>query len=72
MHSDAIGLHHPLDSVTNPGYKLLHLIQPTFFSEMAEILVRGSLTLSMEQRIFMLHKNKLTEDSFLTGKQDSF
>jgi hypothetical protein len=27
----AIGLHHPLDGVTNPKYKLLHFIQITFF-----------------------------------------
>jgi hypothetical protein len=27
-----IGLHHPLDGVTNPEYKLLHFIQLTKFS----------------------------------------
>ncbi len=26
-----IGLHHPLDGVTNPKYKLLHFIKLTFF-----------------------------------------
>jgi hypothetical protein len=26
-----IGLHHPLDGVTNPEYKLLHFIQLKFF-----------------------------------------
>jgi hypothetical protein len=28
---DLIGLHHPLDGVTNPEYKLLHFIQLTNF-----------------------------------------
>ncbi len=28
-----IGLHHPLDGITNPKYKLLHFIQLTFFSK---------------------------------------
>ncbi len=28
---DGIGLHHPLDGVTNPEYKLLHFIQLTKF-----------------------------------------
>jgi hypothetical protein len=27
----SIGLHHPLDDVTNPEYKLLHFIQLTKF-----------------------------------------
>ncbi len=27
----SIGLHHPLDGVTNPEYKLLHFIQPSKF-----------------------------------------
>jgi hypothetical protein len=27
----SIGLHHPLDGVTNPEYKLLHFIQLNFF-----------------------------------------
>jgi hypothetical protein len=31
-----IGLHHPLDGVTNPKYKLLHLIQLTFFFQKEE------------------------------------
>jgi hypothetical protein len=29
--SCSIGLHHPLDGVTNPEYKLLHFIQLTNF-----------------------------------------
>ncbi len=28
---NSIGLHHPLDGVTNPEYKLLHFIQLTNF-----------------------------------------
>ncbi len=30
LDSVLIGLHHPLDGVTNPKYKLLHFIQLTF------------------------------------------
>ena len=29
--NQAIGLHHPLDGITNPEYKLLHFIQLTIF-----------------------------------------
>jgi hypothetical protein len=29
--TDAIGLHHPLDGITNAEYKLLHFIQVTYF-----------------------------------------
>ena len=31
-----IGLHHPLDGVTNPKYKLLHFIQLTNFLQRKE------------------------------------
>ncbi len=31
LYCKVIGLHHPLDGVTNPEYKLLHFIQLTFF-----------------------------------------
>jgi hypothetical protein len=37
-----IGLHHPLDGVTNPEYKLLHVIQVTIFFAK----IRGHLLLT--------------------------
>jgi hypothetical protein len=59
-----IGLHHPLDGVTNPEYKLLHFIQITIFCKEKKALPfnrDGCCHLALCLWLILFHCNRLVK-----------